>query len=161
MKNLLTVREAQERDVKAIAELLAFYAEKQIVLARDEADIRHYLGNFVIAEIDGVLRGCTAIRDFGTDLFGNDLLEVRSLVVSPNFQRKGIGRAMLEAVISGLRIKRGAGVRLFALTYQFRFFERLGFRQVDKSLFPEKIWSDCSRCPKKDRCDEIAVLLEL
>jgi amino-acid N-acetyltransferase len=32
---------------------------------------------------------------------------------------------------------------------------------VDKALFPEKIWSDCQACPKRDRCDEEAVLREV
>ncbi len=154
MKNLLTVREAGEEDVKAIFRLLELYAAKGIVLRRSEEDIRFYLGNFVVAEIDGTVRGCAAVRDFG-----NDLLEVRSLVVEPGFQGKGIGRAMIEAIIAGLRIRRPRW-RLFSLTYQVDFFEKLGFRVVDRSLFPEKIWSDCARCPKQACCDETAMLIE-
>ena len=60
-----------------------------------------------------------------------------------------------------LRERGGGPFRVFALTYQEKFFRHLGFRIVDKSLFPEKIWSDCAVCPKKDRCDEIAVLMEI
>ena len=101
MKNLLTVRAAAEADVSAIHRLLEIYAARAVVLSRSEEDIRFYLGNFVVAEIDGVVRGCAAVRDFG-----NNLLEVRSLVVEPGFQGKGIGRAMVEAIIAGLRIRR-------------------------------------------------------
>ena len=155
MKNLLTVREAAEHDVAEIHRLLEIYAAKAVVLSRSEEDIRFYLGNFVVAEIDGRVRGCAAVRDFG-----NNLLEVRSLVVEPRFQGNGIGRAMVEAIVAGLRIRRPEGGRLFALTYRKAFFESLGFSVVEKNLFPEKIWSDCSRCPKRDRCDEIAMLLE-
>ncbi len=154
MKNLLTVREAAESDVKTIFRLLEIYAVKAIVLSRSEEDIRFYLGNFVVAEIDGVVRGCAAVRDFG-----NDLLEVRSLVVEPGFQGKGIGRAMIEAIIAGLKIRRNRW-RLFTLTYQVEFFKALGFTIVDRTLFPEKIWSDCSKCPKQERCDETAMLIE-
>lgn len=154
MKNLLTVRAAAEADVSAIHRLLEIYAARAVVLSRSEEDIRFYLGNFVVAEIDGVVRGCAAVRDFG-----NNLLEVRSLVVEPGFQGKGIGRAMVEAIIAGLRIRRReSGWRLFALTYQREFFEALGFEVVDRAKFPEKIWSDCSKCPKRDCCDEIAML---
>ena len=71
------------------------------------------------------------------------------MVVEPGFQGKGIGRAMIEALIAGLRIRRKK-FRLFALTYQVEFFKALGFRVVDRSLFPEKIWSDCVICKKKD-----------
>ena len=154
MKNLLTVREAVESDVKTIFRLLEIYAAKAIVLSRSEEDIRFYLGNFVVAEIDGVVRGCAAVRDFG-----NDLLEVRSLVVEPGFQGKGIGRAMIEAIIAGLKIRRNHW-RLFTLTYQVEFFKALGFAIVDRTLFPEKIWSDCSKCPKQACCDETAMLIE-
>ena len=72
---------------------------------------------------------------------------------------KGIGRAMIEALIAGLRIRRKK-FRLFALTYQVEFFKALGFRVVDRSLFPEKIWSDCAKCPKNACCDETAMLIE-
>ena len=154
MKNLLTVREATEADVKKIHELLVIYSKKAIVLARSEEDIRFYLGNFLVAEVGGTVRGCAAARDFG-----NGLLEVRSMVVEPEFQGKGIGRAMIEALIAGLRVKRKQS-RLFALTYQVEFFKALGFQVVDRSLFPEKIWSDCAKCPKNDCCDETAMLIE-
>ena len=154
MKNLLTVREATEADVKKIHELLVIYSKKAIVLARSEEDIRFYLGNFLVAEVGGTVRGCAAARDFG-----NGLLEVRSMVVEPEFQGKGIGRAMIEALIAGLRVKR-TQFRLFALTYQVEFFKALGFQVVDRSLFPEKIWSDCAKCPKNDCCDETAMLIE-
>ena len=154
MKNLLTVREATEADVKKIHELLVIYSKKAIVLARSEEDIRFYLGNFLVAEVGGTVRGCAAARDFG-----NGQLEVRSMVVEPEFQGKGIGRAMIEALIAGLRVKRKQ-FRLFALTYQVEFFKALGFQVVDRSLFPEKIWSDCAKCPKNDCCDETAMLIE-
>ena len=154
MKNLLTVREATEAHVKKIHELLVIYSKKAIVLARSEEDIRFYLGNFLVAEVGGTVRGCAAARDFG-----NGLLEVRSMVVEPEFQGKGIGRAMIEALIAGLRVKRKQ-FRLFALTYQVEFFKALGFQVVDRSLFPEKIWSDCAKCPKNDCCDETAMLIE-
>ena len=154
MKTLLTVREATEADVGKIHELLTIYSKKAVVLARSEEDIRFYLGNFLVAEVDGVIRGCAAARDFG-----NDLLEVRSMVVEPGVQGKGIGRAMVEALIAGLRVKREK-FRLFALTYQVEFFKALGFRIVDRDLFPEKIWSDCAKCPKNQCCDEVAMLVE-
>ncbi|MDD5597697.1 MAG: GNAT family N-acetyltransferase [Victivallaceae bacterium] len=154
MKNALTVREALKKDVPGIHELLCIYAAKQIILARSPEDIEHYLGNFIIAELDGKLCGCCAVRDFD-----NDLLEVRSLVVRPGLEGKGIGRAMVEAIIAGLKLKREKFC-LFALTYQKEFFQKLGFHLVVKEMFPQKIWSDCSKCPKKDNCDESALVFQ-
>ena len=30
-----------------------------------------------------------------------------------------------------------------------------------RETLPLKVWSDCVRCPKRDGCDEIAVVMEL
>ena len=51
--------------------------------------------------------------------------------------------------------------RVFALTYQVRFFERLGFRVVSMDLLPEKVWRDCVNCPFLDNCNETAMILEI
>ena len=39
-----------------------------------------------------------------------------------------------------------------------RFFEKLGFEVVPKDSLPLKVWSDCVRCPKREGCDEIAMV---
>ncbi len=154
MKNALTVREADKKDISSIYQLLHIYAEKQIILPRSEEDIEQYLSNFVVARLDGELCGCCAVRDFD-----NDLLELRSLVVAPELAGKGIGRAMVEAVIAGLKVKRGKFC-LFALTCREKFFQKLGFHLLVKEMFPQKIWNDCAKCPKKDNCDELAVAFQ-
>ena len=50
---------------------------------------------------------------------------------------------------------------VFALTRQPLFFLRLGFVPTDKAHFPLKVWADCSRCPRREACDEVAVGLRL
>ena len=67
---------------------------------------------------------------------------------------------MVKSFLKGLE-ESGEAARVFTLTYQDVFFSRLGFQVVEKDLFPQKIWSDCWICPKKDCCDEIAMLLDL
>ena len=154
MKELLTIRKASTNDVESIHHLLELYAPAGIVLSRTKEDINFFISNFTVAVYENKVCGCAAVRDFG-----NDLLEVRSLVVAPGLQNKGVGKAMLNAIIGNLREKR-QNWRLFALTLRPDFFRSLGFREVPKSLFPEKIWSDCSKCAKRSCCDEIALLLE-
>ena len=154
MKELLTIRDAVPEDTSSIYNLLEIYAPKGIVLARSKDDIAFFISNFTVALYNGKICGCVAVRDFG-----NDLLEVRSLVVAPGLQGKGIGKAMLCAIIEKLKVQKKYW-RLFALTMRADFFRSLNFREVPKSLFPEKIWSDCSKCAKRNCCDETAVLLE-
>lgn len=153
MKKVLNIREAEPGDVEDIYRLIAAFSPSKVLLARSREDITYYLGNFVVGVFGGKICGCCAVRDFG-----NDLLEVRSLAVHPDFQGKGVGRAMLKAIITGLNLHRERW-RLFALTLVPHFFAALGFRQVSKDMFPEKIWSDCAFCPKKEHCDEVAVTL--
>jgi amino-acid N-acetyltransferase len=70
-------------------------------------------------------------------------------------EKRLVGACFSEAVSLEL-------FRIFTLTCQKRFFEKLGFREVDKSDLPEKIWSDCFKCPKyPDYCDEVAMLTGL
>ncbi len=52
-------------------------------------------------------------------------------------------------------------IKLMSLTYEERFFAKLGFEVVEKETLPLKVWSDCVKCPKNDHCDEIAMVLVL
>ena len=154
MNSVVTIRPAQPGDVDAIFELLELYTASGIVLKRSKEDISGYLANFIVAVVNGSVCGCCAARDFG-----HDLLEVRSLVVSPVCQGKGVGKKLVSSIIDRLNKERSVW-RLFTLTLQVDFFKSLGFSVVEKEIFPEKIWSDCSKCPKFNCCDETALLLE-
>ena len=150
----MIVRPADSGDVDAIFELLELYSASGIVLKRSKEDIAGYLKNFIVAVDNGSVCGCCAARDFG-----NDLLEVRSLVVAPERQGQGIGKKLVSFIIDRLDRERESW-RLFTLTLQVAFFQSLGFQVVEKEIFPEKIWSDCSKCSKFHCCDETALLLE-
>ena len=152
MKELLTIRKASTNDVESIHHLLELYAPAGIVLSRTKEDINFFISNFTVAVYENKVCGCAAVRDFG-----NDLLEVRSLAIQPDLRKSGIGRKLVEKAIARLDAERGT-YRLFALTLQPGFFERLNFKLVEKELFPEKIWADCVHCPKQHCCDEYAVI---
>ena len=151
----LTVRPALPQDVPDIWALLADYAHEKLLLARPQEDILEKLKNFRVGELNGKFICCCALRDFGDHLY-----EVRSLAVHRDYNNRGIGSELVQGAVDHLKAQ-GEKCRVFALTYRAHFFQRLGFRIVDKELFPQKIWSDCSKCPKKAHCDETAVLLEL
>lgn len=153
MSEQVILRPAELPDVRNIHLLLHDYAAEGVLLDRSEEDITFYLKNFTVAvDENSNLLGCMAVRDFGSDL-----LEVRSLAIRRELRKSGIGRKLIAKAIERLDTQR-TDYRLFALTLQPGFFERLGFEIVEKELFPEKIWADCSHCPKRDRCDEIAVI---
>ena len=66
-----------------------------------------------------------------------------------------IGRLLVAAALDDAR--RLGVPRVFALTLEPEFFERLGFDTIRREDLPMKVWSDCARCPKQQECDEIAV----
>jgi len=155
MNNSIQIRKALPDDVDNIYTLMKLYAAAQIVLPRDSQDILNHLDNFWVGTTDNEFAGCVAVRDFGNQLF-----EIRSLAVNPAMTGQRIGSTMIKNLINHFS-QQPEPCRLFALTYRANFFINLGFSLVDKELFPGKIWSDCSKCPKKDHCDEDALLLNL
>lgn len=150
----VTIRPASPGDARAIRALFSPFVEKGIVLPRTEEEIRQRSGDFLVAERLGEIVGCGALTDYG-----NGLQEVRSLIVRDDCQGLGIGGLLVEG-LAEMAPRRGC-TRLFALTLRDHFFCRHGFRVVPMDLFPEKVWKDCVVCPKRECCDEIAVLREL
>ena len=93
-------------------------------------------------------------------IFNADLAEVRSLIVAPQFRRRGIARAIVNELLDEAKFY---GLKsVFTLTYQKEFFGRLGFIEIPKDELPaQKIWADCIKCKKFPVCNEIALIYTL
>ena len=141
-------------DAGAIRDLINAYAELGRMLFRSQAEVYESLRDFKVAEAGGETVGCVALH-----IYWRDLAEIKSLAVREDLKGRGIGAALVRAAVA--EAKRLGLSRLFALTLEGGFFERLGFEQVSMDSLPLKVWSDCIRCPKQDQCDEIAMVLEL
>jgi amino-acid N-acetyltransferase len=74
-------------------------------------------------------------------------------------QAKGVGRALVTATLD--KAQQLGVAKVFALTLEPGFFEKLGFVTVSRESLPMKVWSDCARCPKQDECDEVALVKEI
>ncbi len=148
------IRKAQIADVKNIQKLLMTFANRGDMLSRSLSELYESLRDFYVVEEDGMLLGASALH-----IVWEDLAEVRSVAVLEDSGRKGIGSSLVQACISeaqelGLR-------RIFCLTYKPDFFAKHGFRLVDKSELPHKVWGDCIKCAKFPDCDENAMILDL
>ena len=145
---------AKMADVKAIYELLTYYGQKGLLLPRPLSQIYDFLRDFFVCRREGKVVGICALH-----ICWENLAEIRSLAVKEGFQGKGIGSRLVQAC---LQEAMSFGInRVFTLTYQPEFFRKFGFREIDKSLLPHKIWADCIHCPKyPDLCDEIPMLWE-
>lgn len=147
-------RKAQISDVKEIQKLLTAYAAKGDMLSRSLSELYESLRDFYVDVEDGRLLGTAALH-----ILWEDLAEVRSVAVAEDAGRKGIGSSLVQACIAEAR---ELGLkRVFCLTYKPDFFGKHGFRLVDKSELPHKVWSDCIKCVKFPDCDENAMILDL
>jgi len=147
------IRKARMADAKPIHKLLLNYAQQGLMLSRSLADIYEGIRDFYVFEVDGEVVGTVCLH-----ICWSDLAEVRSLAVDGRQEGRGVGRRLVEACLSEAC---GLGIpRVFALTYKPGFFSKLGFREIEKSELPQKIWSDCIKCPKFPECDEIAMSIE-
>ena len=148
------LRKAQIHDVRDIQKLLVIYANRGDMLSRSLSELYESLRDFYVYEEDGELLGTTALH-----IVWEDLAEVRSVAVAEKMTRTGIGKKLVQACIDEAR---QLGLkRIFCLTYRPDFFSSLGFRLIDKSELPHKVWGDCIKCVKFPDCDENAMILDL
>jgi amino-acid N-acetyltransferase len=147
----MKMRSAKITDAATIYSLINYYAEHDKMLFRSMANIYENLQCFTVAELAGKVVGCCAL-----EVVWSDLAEVKSLAVDPEQTDKGIGKKLVE---TALRQAHQLGIqRVFALTLEPDFFQRLGFSKIEKRELPMKVWSDCARCPKQEHCDEVAII---
>ena len=148
------IRKACIDDVKKIHSLINISSSNSEMLARPLGELYDNLRDYFVYEETGEIIGTGALH-----ICWEDLAEIRSLAVLEDQQANKVATRLVEAC---LREARSFGIkRVFALTYVDGFFENMGFKTVEKSQLPHKVWSDCLKCPKFPECDETAMVLDL
>ena len=167
----VVLRKALMCDVKSLYNLFLEYSKAGEMLPRSMSDIYEHLRDFYIAEIENEDAGGevsdTDTSGHAPDVIGacaltivwENLAEIRSLAVKRPYTRKLIGTELIKKCVEEAKFFKITS--LFALTYKPQFFQKSGFKIIDKSELPHKIWSDCINCVKFPDCDETAVMLEL
>ena len=145
------IRKPRLTEVTALKAMLDAAAAQGYVLPRALPELYENVRDFYVYVDDQGVGGCVALH---IDMI--DLAEVRSLVVREDLRGQGIGGRLVAEVIEEAR--RLEIARLYALTRVPAFFERNGFRMVDKMELPYKVFKDCSRCRLFPGCDEIAMV---
>ncbi len=119
----MTVRRARTPDVTAIKHLVDAYAGR-VLLAKEIVTLYESVPEFLVAELDGEIVGCGALH-----VLWEDLGEIRTVAVAPQVLGRGVGHALVDALIDGAR---ELGLqRLFVLTFERQFFARHGFAEID------------------------------
>jgi amino-acid N-acetyltransferase len=152
---LATIRRARLDDVEPMYRLMDGFARQGLLLPRRLQDVFRNVREFVVAVDDGDrILGCGGLRIY-TPVLG----EIVALAVDERCHGQGVGRRIVQTLLQDARSMDLC--RVFAMTLQPVFFEKLGFDQQHIALFPEKIAIDCSGCAKRATCTEITMVLDL
>jgi amino-acid N-acetyltransferase len=113
--------------VTTIKRLVDNYAGR-VLLAKEIVTLYESVPEFLVAEVDGPdgveVVGCGALH-----VLWEDLGEIRTVAVHPRVLGRGVGHAIVTALIAGAR---ELGLqRLFVLTFEKQFFSRHGFAEID------------------------------
>jgi len=150
------IRRAHAYDVPEIAAIINDCAEHGLMLHRSLAYLYEHLRDFYVSTEPDNKGADSIVGTCGLKVIWADLAEVYALAVTPQARGKGLGGMLVQACIDDAE---QLGVcRLMALTYEQRFFTRLGFETIDRQQLPLKVWSECVGCAKNQACDEIAML---
>ena len=150
----IDLRTARFADVPQLERLMAPFVASGDLLPRSNYDLCRHVKEYLVAEVDGAVVACAALK-----VYSQTLAEIAALAVREDQQGRGHGRALVEALLAQAR---DAGlVEVLALTRKPAFFTRLGFVAAQREHFPLKVWADCARCPRQHCCDEVAVTLKL
>ena len=94
--------------------------------------------------------GCGALH-----VMWDDIAEVRTLAVAQEYQRRGVGRHVLSALIERARV---LGLRrVFCLTFEVDFFQQMGFEVIEGTPVGTDVYAQMLR----SHDDGIAEFLDL
>ena len=161
----IVLQKAQIRDVQEILDLINGYAAAELMLPRGPQYLYENIRDFVIAsdqkvpvysimetrEVLHLIVGCGSLH-----VLWDDMAEIRSLAVHPDYKHLGLGRKLVDFMIE--EAKKLGIKRLYTFTLTEDFFKSLGFKQQKRDELPPKMWGECSRCPKYFKCDEVGMV---
>jgi len=147
----MKVDKAKVSDADTMHRLINHFGDKGDILPRALSEIYENIRDFFVVRNQGKVVACAALR-----VSWLDLAEIRSLAVDEKNQNQGIGSSLVRTCLDEAK---ALGIpTVFCLTREPSFFEKQGFKLVDKAELPRKVWGECYRCPKFPDCDEVALI---
>jgi len=156
VSSVVEVRRARTGDVRGIRALVAPLARNRILLNKEAVTYYEALQQFWVAVASGDAGGVVAGGASGGSggagevvgcaalhVIWEDLAEIRTLAVSPEYRRRGVGDQLLDSLVSDAR---ALGVeRLFCLTFETEFFGRHGFSPIDGQAVTPEVYAELLR----------------
>lgn len=141
MRDTITIRHAEARDLEAVFALLRG-------TGLPTEGVHEHFRRFFVTESEGTIIGCV-----GMEVYERVSL-LRSLAVAKDRQSRGLGSQLTQYIIAeAARL----GVREIVLltTTADRFFRRFGFEQIAREEAPREVYNSVefqSACPATATC---------
>jgi amino-acid N-acetyltransferase len=137
---MIQVRWATGPDVSSIRELVRPLAGNTLT-PKDPVAYYEALQQFRVAQdpdAPGRIVGCGALH-----VMWDELAEVRTLAVHPDFARRGLGGRLLETLLDDAR---ALGLnRIFCLTFEVDFFTQHGFSPIVGQAAAPEVYAELLR----------------
>jgi amino-acid N-acetyltransferase len=132
----VTVRKAGGEDLASVNELLA-------EAGLPTAGIEDWLPNFLVAEHEGRIVAVAGLESYGPSAL------LRSVAVRPDWRGSGLGRQLVERLLSDAQASGTHDVYLLTTSAE-HYFPRLGFACIARNDVPEGVQASVeftSACP--------------
>jgi amino-acid N-acetyltransferase len=127
-----SIRGLHSRDIPDILRLMEPLMQQAYLVRRSALEIQEKKEDYAVFEIDGQIRACAALHEWGEKQG-----EIAALASDPLYTDLGLGRRIVKYFIERAR-KQGMS-RVFVLTTRAHdWFESLGFREAPVESLPEK-----------------------
>ena len=132
------IRFMNQQDIPAVLSVMQPFIEKEILLPRNYENLLENLSDYIVYEIDGGIRACGALHDYG-----DGQAEILGIAVDSSFSNLGIGPKIINFLIQQAKSKNIKTI--FILTTKTSdWFESLGFTSDTIDSIPlkrKKLWN--------------------
>ena len=149
-----TIRTADRSQARRLHALITASLEEGRLLPRTLDELTLHAERFVVAMRGRRIVGCAELAPLSANV-----AEVRSLAVEPGARGKGVGTMLVEELRQ--RARRRGFEKLCAFTHAPAYFSQMGFSIVPHLWMPEKIFTDCVKCPHFRQCGQYAMVVPL
>lgn len=126
------IRDMKREDINSVLNLMQPFIEKQILLPRTRESLAENFRNYIVYELDGIIRACASLIPY-TD----GQTEIAGVAVDESFSHIGIGQKIIKFLVKRAESQNSRGI--FLLTTQTAdWFEKLGFSVSSVESLPEE-----------------------
>jgi N-acetylglutamate synthase-like GNAT family acetyltransferase len=127
----IIIKPAKMKELTQVQELIKSGVKEGTLLSREKTELKKLIKqkNVFVAETNSQLVGI-AILDF----YSKRLSELRSLYVKPEYRSKGLGKALVEAVIEKAKKKKIHELMTITMKDKTNWFLKHGFSEETHNL---------------------------